>query len=175
MLAGISWLRPDRRTQRQHEGPQLGGASGAQWSCLPTPRSPCGCVHLGISCGQERSPPVSDEHRGCYGLAVQARPGTCQRHPMLEYHGRRVFCGILSQPVSGRPSWCWHSSGTNFQYSICKMSDPESQPRGPAHKEGPGRQGRVPASTAEAPRLTRHLSWDSIWSLLHLHHHPAHQ
>lgn len=47
MPAGISWLRPDR-TDRQHEGPQLGGASGTQWSCPPTPPFPGGCVPLGI-------------------------------------------------------------------------------------------------------------------------------
>lgn len=55
MPAGISRLRPDR-TDRQHEGPQLGGASGTQGSCPPTPHSQVGVSPWG-SGGDSRGAP----------------------------------------------------------------------------------------------------------------------
>lgn len=82
------------------EGPQ--GPSGPS---LPPRPSQVGVSPWG-SGGDSRGACVSDEHRGHCRPTVQAGPGACKWHPVFEYHGQRVLCGSLSQPVSGRLLWC---------------------------------------------------------------------
>ena len=97
MPAGISQLCPDR-TDRQHEGPQLGGASGTQGSCPPTPHSQVGVSPWGSGGDSRRAPQLVTSTEDVAGSQFKPGQELANGIPCLTIMVREhsvVFCPSL--------------------------------------------------------------------------------